>query len=108
MAWDYLHLGNAGDFLGEDDLQKKNAQRENTYFTAGVVPEVDELDNHIVHAEEHKRYALGMQFRLLERKSPEYASALRAHLKQHEEIIARANAQQMANALAAQNARQGV
>lgn len=104
-AWDFLHLGNAGDFVGEDDLQKKNAQRENTYFGAGVIPEVDELDNHAIHAEEHKRYALGMEFRLMERKSPEYASALRAHLKQHEEIIARANAEQMARALAAQNAR---
>ena len=104
-AWDYLHLGNAGDFLGEDDLQKKNAQRENTYFASGVIPEVDELDNHAVHAEEHRRFALGMEFRLLERKSPEYAGALRAHLKQHEQIIAREEAEKMARALAAQGAR---
>jgi hypothetical protein len=105
MAWDYLHLGNSADFLGEDDIQKKNAQRENTYFGAGVIPEVDELDNHEIHAEEHRRYALGMEFRLMERKSPEYASALRAHLKQHEEIVAKAKAEQMARALAAQGAR---
>lgn len=102
-AWEMLKIGNLSDMVTEDDLQRKNAQRENTYFGVGSVPKVDELDDHEIHVAEHRRFALGMQFRLLEKKSPEYAAALRAHIKDHESILAQKAAQQMAQAAAQMN-----
>jgi hypothetical protein len=98
-----MKIGNLADMVTEDDLQRKNAQRENTYFGAGSLPAVDELDDHEIHVAEHRRFALGMQFRLLEKKSPEYAAALRTHIKDHESILAQKAAQQMAQAAAQMN-----
>lgn len=100
-AWEYLKLGGTNAQLAEDEMQEKNARRENSLFEAGVIPKVDELDDHALHVSEHRKYALGMQFKLLERRSPEYAVELRNHIKDHEKVIAEIQSKRAAMALAA-------
>lgn len=95
-AWELLKIGNVGALLAETDLQRKNAQRENIYFEAGSIPKVDDLDDHEIHGEVHRRFALSQRFRLMERKSPEYAKAFRDHLREHGEILAKRAAKAMA------------
>lgn len=101
-AWDVMKIGGVNTMTTQEDLQRKNARRENTYFGAGIIPEIDELDDHAIHVDTHRQFALGMEFRVMEKKSPEYAQALREHIKKHEGVLAQKQAQMMAQAAMAQ------
>ena len=94
-AKEYMKCGNYSDILTLDELQIQSAQRENVFFENGVLPEVSEFDNHEIHIEEHLRYILQMEFRLLENKKPEYAKALENHLRQHKRAVQTQTQQQM-------------
>lgn len=87
-AKEFMKCGNYSDILMIDELQIQAAQRENTFFENGVLPEVSDFDEHEIHIEEHLRYILQMDFQILKNKKPEYAEALENHLKQHKEIVA--------------------
>lgn len=88
-AWELMRIGDTDDVMGLDDMQRKNAQRENTLLECGSLPKVDEqLDDHEIHLATHKRYALSMRFRLMERNSPEYAAAFREHMMIHKRLLA--------------------
>jgi len=87
-AMESLNIGNFDDMTDIDTLQAKAAQRENVFFENGVVPEISEIDDDEIHAEEHKIYCLQMKFQLLKAEKPQYAQALIEHMKQHEQIIA--------------------
>ena len=87
-AKEYMKFGNYSDIMTLDELQIQSAQRENAFFENGVIPEVSDFDEHEIHIEEHLRYVLQMDFRLLKNKKPEYAEALENHIKKHKEIVA--------------------
>lgn len=95
-----MKVGNFNDVTDIDTLQTQAAQRENVFFENGVIPEISEIDDHEIHAEEHKIYMLQMKFQLLKMKKPQYAEALMAHLKQHEAILAERAQREMAQMLA--------
>lgn len=84
-ALEFMKVGNYSDILNLNTLQIQAAQRENTFFENGVVPEVSEFDEHDIHIEEHLRYILQMKFQVLKHRKPEYAKALENHLKEHKE-----------------------
>lgn len=88
-------VGNFIDLVGIDELHIQAAQRENAFFEEGVIPEISDFDDHEVHIEEHLRYVLQMDFQLLKKKKPEYASALEAHLSMHKQIVAQQEQQAM-------------
>lgn len=90
-----VKAGNFSDLVGIDELQIQAAQRENVFFENGVLPEVSDFDEHEIHIEEHLRYILQMDFQILKNKKPEYAEALENHLRQHKEIVAKEEQQQM-------------
>ena len=94
-ALEYMKCGNYSDIMSIDQLQIQAAQRENVFFENGVIPEVSDFDEHEIHIEEHLRYVLQMDFQLLKNKKPEYAQALENHLRQHKEIVAQEEQQQM-------------
>ena len=94
-ALEYSKVGNYSDIMNINLLQMQAAQRENVFFENGVIPEVSDFDEHEIHIEEHLRYVLQMDFQLLKKKKPEYASALENHLRQHKEIIAQEQQQKM-------------
>ena len=92
---DFMKVGNFTDLMGIDELQIQAAQRENVFFENGVIPEISDFDDHEVHIEEHLRYVLQMDFQLLKKKKPEFASALEAHLSMHKQIVAQQEQQAM-------------
>lgn len=94
-AKEFMKVGNYTDIMGIDELQIQAAQRENVFFENGVIPEVSDFDEHEIHIEEHLRYVLQMDFQLLKNKKPEYAEALENHLRQHKQVIAKEEQQQM-------------
>ena len=94
-ALEYMKCGNYSDIMSIDQLQIQAAMRENVFFENGVIPEVTDFDEHEIHIEEHLRYVLQMDFQLLKNKKPEYAKALEDHLRQHKEIVAQEEQQQM-------------
>lgn len=84
-ALEYMKVGNYSEIMGMDDLQTQSAQRENVFFENGVIPRISEFDDHEIHAEEHLRYILQMDFQLLKMRKPEYAEALENHLRDHKQ-----------------------
>lgn len=92
---EYSKVGNYSELMGINDLQMQNAQRENGFFENGILPEVSEYDDHEIHVEEHLRYILQMKFRILKYKKPDYAAAMEAHLREHQQALAAIEQQQM-------------
>ena len=86
-ALEFMKTGNYSDIMNLNSLHIQAAQRENAFFENGVIPEVSEFDDHEIHAEEHLRYILQMDFRILKRNKPEYAAALEDHLREHRKMI---------------------
>lgn len=86
-ALEYIKAGNYSDIMNLNLLQLQAAQRENEFFKNGVAPEISEFDEHEIHVEEHKRYVLQMDFRILKHKKPEYAAMFENHIKEHMKII---------------------
>lgn len=86
MALEFMKIGSYSDIMNLNSLQVQAAQRENVFFENGVVPKVSEFDEHEIHIEEHLRYILQMDFRILKHKKPEYAEALENHLREHKQI----------------------
>ncbi len=78
-------IGNYDIALSVNTLQTNYAKRENVFFEKGVLPELSELDDDNIHLEEHKRYALQMDFQILKLKKPEWAAAFEKHIAAHEE-----------------------
>ena len=79
-------LGAFSELMNMHQLQVQSAQRENTFFEQGVMPEIKEYDDNTIHIEEHTRYILQMRFQLFKVKKPEYASIIEQHLKQHKDL----------------------
>lgn len=86
-AIEFMKAGNYSDIMNLNLLHIQAAQRENAFFENGVIPEVSEFDDHEIHAEEHLRYILQMDFKILKRRKPEYAAALEDHLREHKKMI---------------------
>ena len=84
---EFMKQGNYTEIMNINQLQMQAAQRENTFFGRGVIPDISGIDDHAIHEEEHTRYALQMQFQLLKMKKPEYADALLQHLAAHKQIV---------------------
>ena len=70
-----------------DDIQRKNARRENTYLESGVIPERYIYDDDEIHLNEHIKFALSDKFMLIRRKSPEFASKFDEHINEHRNAI---------------------
>lgn len=101
-ALEYMKVGNYSEMMNMNALQIQAAQRENVFFENGVIPEVSEFDEHTIHEEEHLRYILQMDFRLLKMKKPDYAAALEDHLRAHKQAIAQEEQQKAMQAMGMQ------
>lgn len=98
---EHFRVGNYSELLSMNTLHIQNAQRENVFFQNGVMPEVSEFDDHRAHEEEHVRYVLQMEFKLLKAKKPEMAKAFEDHIRQHREMQTKEDAQKMVQAMGA-------
>ena len=84
---EYMKIGNYNEILSMNTLHTQAAQRENVFFEQGVIPEVSEFDNHDIHIEEHMRYILQMDFRVLKMKRAKWAAVMEEHIRQHKQAI---------------------
>lgn len=94
-----MRVGQYEDVMSLDMLQIQSAQNENTLFEEGVVPEVNDYDDHEIHIDEHMRYVLQMKFKVLKLKKPDYAKALEDHINEHKQIQQNSQQEQMMQAL---------
>ena len=102
-AWELFRLGDMDDVLSMDELQQKYARRENTFLEQGVLPQRTQYDDDMIHLDEHKRYAVSIDFKLLRQNMPEYAAKFDEHIAVHETEVQKKQAQQMQMVMAAQN-----
>ncbi|MCH5213189.1 MAG: hypothetical protein J1G06_09245 [Oscillospiraceae bacterium] len=84
-ALECMKINNYGEIMSLNTLHMQKAQRENVFFKQGILPQVDELDYHEIHIDEHMRFYLQMDYQIMKHRHPEYANAFLAHIKQHEE-----------------------
>jgi len=91
IAIEAAKIGNYKNILSVNTLQIQYAQRENTLFERGILPEMTELDNDSIHYEEHMKYALQMNFTVLKMKKPELAEAFIRHIQAHKQNMEKAN-----------------
>lgn len=97
---EYMKMNQYDEIMSLNTLQIQYANRENTFFEQGQIPEVNDYDDHDIHIDEHTRYILQMDFQILKLKKPEYAKAMEDHLQQHKEAQAQEAQQQMMAQLA--------
>jgi hypothetical protein len=100
-AWELFRIGSLEDVMEMDDIQRKNARRENTFLDSGVIPQRNKYDDDRIHLEEHIKYALSVDFELFSRRTPEFAAEFDKHIELHRSVIAEKerSAQQQAAAM---------
>ena len=76
-------LGKNERFYTASDLQMKNACAENAAFERGEAPVIRALDDHLLHLEEHRLYALQQSFRSLMKSDPEKCRPMLEHIAAH-------------------------
>lgn len=86
-AWEKFQLGSLDEAMELDDMQAQNARRENAYLESGVIPKRFKYDDDRVHLEEHIKYALSADYRLLMHRAPEYAALFDQHIEEHRAVI---------------------
>jgi len=85
--FEMMKFGNWEDAIDIDELHVARAQRENAYFQAGIMPQIEPYDNHEVHAQEHDRLILSTDFEVLKQTRPELAQIFIAHRMEHEAVL---------------------
>lgn len=88
-AREYMKVGDFDSLMSIDELQLQAANRENVFFGEGVLPEISDFDDHVIHAEEHERYILQMDFKLMKHKNPSLAAEFEKHAKEHKILAER-------------------
>jgi hypothetical protein len=81
-----LGIDNLGVTL-EEDLQEQNAQAENYTFESGGEISVGPLDDHAIHLEEHRIYALQKDFRDMAKRYPKRAEQMYLHIDTHHRLM---------------------
>ncbi len=101
-AVEMMRLAPYSQMMTLNDHQKANAQRENDYLQAGVIPEIYEYDDDAIHVTEHTRFALQYKFKRFRSRSPELCAAFDRHIKDHENRIAQREKQNQIAAMQTQ------
>ena len=101
-ALELMKAGKFTELMGEYTLQAKYAQRENSLFTQGVIPQINEFDDDDIHVAEHTKVVLQYDFELKRRRDPARAEMFMKHIRDHESRIAQKKQQQQAQAALAQ------
>lgn len=81
-----FELGNWEATIDIDELHSVRAQRENMLLEKEDIPKIMQLDNHSLHIQEHIRYALSAEFRKMQERKPELATALLQHIEGHKTL----------------------
>ena len=69
--------------LGIKELHRKKAERENALLRFGVLPVIDEIDDHALHVETHETLVLQLEYQTLKAENPELCEKFEEHIKLH-------------------------
>jgi hypothetical protein len=86
----YIKSGALGSELSIEELQEQAAVREFVFLREGVLPAVKEIDDNAIHAKQHLKDILQLEFQLMERESPETYNYALAHYNEHMARLAQA------------------
>ena len=86
-AIEYMKINSYTDLMSLNELQVQNAQRENAMARLGVMPTVEEVDDHLIHTEEHEKFALQVDFIMLKKDNPGLADEFMAHIHDHKKLF---------------------
>lgn len=84
------------------ELQKQRANRENTLIKNGVPPVIMELDDHVLHINEHTKVLLQSDYLAFKEKMPEVCKQFEAHIMEHKAVLDNRAAQMQAQMQAQQ------
>ena len=98
-----MRINGYSQIMTQNREQIQNAQRENSFFESGVIPERYIYDDDAVHLNEHLKYALQYRFRMLRQKNPELCKLFDQHIDEHKRAIAQKEQEAMARVMAAKN-----
>ena len=91
----FIKSGTHHSELSINELQEQAAVREFVFLMEGVLPVVKEIDNNDIHAKQHLKDILQLEFQLMEQDSPETYNYALAHYNEH---ISKLQQAAMANA----------
>ena len=83
-----FRMGNWEQLTGVDELHRNRAQLEQAELMKGMVPRIEELDDHGLHLAEHTRFVLSAEFRRMQAENPALARALILHAEGHRAVEA--------------------
>jgi len=101
-ALELMKAGKYTELMGEYTLQTKYAQRENSLFSQGVLPTINEFDDDDIHIAEHNKVVLQYDFELKRKRDPARAEMFMKHIRDHSNRIAQKKRQQQAEVMMAQ------
>jgi hypothetical protein len=79
----YIKSGTHNSELTVAELQEQAAAREFVFLREGVLPKVKEIDDHGIHAGQHLKDLLQLEFQLMERESPAAYQYALSHYREH-------------------------
>lgn len=83
QAWELFKTGELLDTMDLDEQQRKNARYEVVQLQNGIIPREDKYADDEIHLEEHLRFALSNDYRLMEEKMPNWAAQFDQHIAEH-------------------------
>jgi hypothetical protein len=83
----YIKTGNHHGELTVAQLQEQAAVREFVFLREGVLPTVKEIDDNSIHAGQHLKDILQLEFQLMAQDSPEIYNYALAHYQEHAAIL---------------------
>lgn len=82
-ALEKMKIGDFTSMLGIKELHRKKAERENALLRFGVLPVIDEIDDHALHVETHETLVLQLEYQTLKAENPELCEKFEEHIKLH-------------------------
>lgn len=88
--FEMLELGNWEAATELENLHANRANKENIFLGKGVIPQIQEYDDHQIHIVEHNKFRLTTDFEQLASQNLEIVQLFNMHVKQHEAYIRQA------------------
>ncbi len=85
--FELMKLGNLSARGSASEKQRQNARNENSLCLYGKLPSVGKYDDHRLHIEEHKHFALQYNLSRLRREGSELCAEFDRHISEHEAAL---------------------
>lgn len=95
--FEMLQMGNWEDFVSDDDVQQRRADRENNAMLIGKEPKIREFDDDVIHITKHNNFRLLAEYEEALERHPEIDQLFDKHVNDHlQNLAAKVQADQLA------------